>query len=203
MFCCLGDDDVDSFAHQFIAVSSDKYLVIRFCVADKGDFIVCHFRNQDAVALAFSSFKRQIAKSTRIIPCLFDLSTVVNCSWTSKKQKCPRRCTCKKHKKRISWENAYLSNSCPCFSPFWRRHFSNNIYLLKTVDNFFVRSLMIWRGICSHFAAGVPGRGKNWFMNKLGNLYFSQSDIVSSKSSSVSVGKPAMISSRIYFPSLQ
>ena len=79
---------------------------------------------------------------------------------------------------------------------FWGDGARNNIYLLKTFDNFFVRSLMTWRGICSHFAAGVPGRGKNWFMNKLGNLYLSHNEIVSSKSSSVSVGNPAIMSSQ-------
>ena len=49
-------------------------------------------------------------------------------------------------------------------------------------------------------AAGVPGRGKYWLMNKLGNLYLVHKLIVSSKSSSVSVGKPQMMSVAMEIP---
>lgn len=39
-----------------------------------------------------------------------------------------------------------------------------------------------WAGILGIFAAGVPGLGKNWLINRLGNLYSSTSFMVSSKS---------------------
>lgn len=51
-------------------------------------------------------------------------------------------------------------------------------------------------------AAGVPGRGKNRLINnQLGNLCRSQSWMVCSKSSSVSVGKTQMVSVSMEIPS--
>ena len=60
--------------------------------------------------------------------------------------------------------------------------------------------LTTWALRRSRRAAGVPGRGKYWLMNKLGNLYLLHRFIVSSKSLSVSVGKPQMISVAIEIP---
>ena len=102
------------------------------------------------------------------------------------------------------FNDAIFTNSAPVISVQWcdSKHtlWSYGWYDWNSSDTRLVLCLTTGGGILSILAAGVPGLGKNWLINKLGNLYSSTSCIVPSKSFSVSLGNPQIRSVAIVTP---
>lgn len=70
----------------------------------------------------------------------------------------------------------------------------------EKMEHHLLFTLTICAGTCSILAAGVPGLGQNWLMKRLGNWQSFTKSNVSWKSSSVSPGKPQIMSVAMVTP---
>lgn len=70
----------------------------------------------------------------------------------------------------------------------------------EKLEHHILFTLTICAGTCSILAAGVPGLGQNWLMKRLGNWQSFTKSNVSWKSSSVSPGKPQIMSVAMVTP---